>query len=366
VGWPRLREPDDRRVYAFTLYLFIALIIDLYDTRARVKAIVIGNVALCIATSKMFAYYPVQIDLGTLALMAAAFYFVMTDRHWLAGAVCALALASREFGVAALLCGAHRTFRRGRLWPDGLWYLPCAPVAVGREELEHRLRRSAYDRNLVLQPYLIIHVRWPGGISDADRSRLETELHLAPHRDIGDHTWEYNLLDRSPENVAAIVRHPLVEDTQRIDRGTLALNASEGTIPAFDEAKSEWIMGAGGCDTPVPATILSGDHPDGSVTVDVQAPRDGMIFFSETYYPDRRAWVDGRRVARMKVNLAFTGVAVPAGAHRIELRYDMRSFWWGTGLTVVTLFSWLFAERRVRPRSASLAVAPPALAHQGG
>jgi uncharacterized membrane protein YfhO len=61
----------------------------------------------------------------------------------------------------------------------------------------------------------------------------------------------------------------------------------------------------------------------------------------------------------MKVNLAFTGILVPAGAHRIELRYDMRSFWWGTGLTVVTLFSWLFAERRVRPRSASLAVAPP-------
>jgi hypothetical protein len=117
-------------IYAFTLYLFIALIIDLYDTRVRVKAIVIGNLALCIATAKMFAYYPVQIDFGALALMTAAFYFVMTDRHWLAGALCALALASREFGVAALLCGAHRTFRRGRLWPDGLWYLPGVAMAV--------------------------------------------------------------------------------------------------------------------------------------------------------------------------------------------------------------------------------------------
>jgi hypothetical protein len=254
---------------------------------------------------------------------------------------------------------------RGRFpAPRAFW--TCAPIAVGREELEYRLRRSAYDRNLVLQPYLIIHVRWPRGISDDDRSRLETELHLAPHRDIGDHTWEYNLLDRSPESVAAIVRHPLVEDTQGIDRGTLALHASAGTVPAFDEPKSEWIMGTSGCDTPVPAAILSEDRSDGSMAVEVQAPRDGMVFFSETYYPDRRAWVDGQRVPRMKVNLAFTGILVPAGAHRIELRYDMRSFWWGTGLTVVTLFSWLFAERRVRPRSASLAVAPPALAHQGG
>jgi hypothetical protein len=117
-------------IYAFTLYLFIALVIDLYDTRVRVKAIVISNLALCIATSKMFAYYPVQIDLGAFALMTAAFYFVMTDRHWLAGAVCTLALAAREFGVAVLLCGVYRAFRRGRLWPDGLWYLPGVAMVV--------------------------------------------------------------------------------------------------------------------------------------------------------------------------------------------------------------------------------------------
>ena len=75
-----------------------------------------------------------------------------------------------------------------------------------------------------------------------------------------------------------------------------------------------------------------------------------MIFFSETYYPDRRAWVDGRRVARMKVNLTFTGVPVPAGTHRIDLQYDMRSFWWGTAASLVTLAVWMVSERRVRRR----------------
>lgn len=117
-------------IYAFTLYLFTALIIDLYDRRMRVKAIVIGNLALCIATSKMFAFYPVQIDLGALALIAAAFYFVLTDRHGLAGGLCMLAVASREFGVAVLVCGVLRTFRRGRLWPEGLWYLPSVAMAT--------------------------------------------------------------------------------------------------------------------------------------------------------------------------------------------------------------------------------------------
>jgi hypothetical protein len=237
---------------------------------------------------------------------------------------------------------------RGRVAaPRAFW--TCAPLAVGREEMEYRLRRSSYDSHMALQPYLIVHVRWPAGTTDSDRSHLESQLHLAPHRDIGDQTWEYNLLDRSPENVAAIVRHPLVEDTQGIDRGTLALRASTGTIPVFDEPKSEWIMGASGCDAlPVSATILSQDQFDGSMTVEVDAPHAGMVFFSETYYPDRGAWVDGQRVARMKVNLAFTGVPVSPGRHRIDLRYDLRALWWGMGLTVVTLCAWIFAERRVR------------------
>src|SRR5688572_8332404 len=116
-------------LYAFTLYLFSVLLLDAYGAGMRVKALVVANLALCIATSKMFAYYPVQIDLGVLALVTASVYFVLTDRHALAGVVGMLAMASREFGIVVVLCGLHRTFRRGRLWPDSLWYLPG--VAVG-------------------------------------------------------------------------------------------------------------------------------------------------------------------------------------------------------------------------------------------
>ncbi|HVG53728.1 MAG TPA: hypothetical protein VM846_04840 [Vicinamibacterales bacterium] len=116
-------------VYAFVLYLFCALILDAYGAGMRVQALIIGNLALCIATSRMFAFYPVQIDLGVLALVTAGFYFVVTDRHAPAGAMAMLALASREFGIVVVLCGLHRAFRRGRLWPDGTWYLPA--VAAG-------------------------------------------------------------------------------------------------------------------------------------------------------------------------------------------------------------------------------------------
>ncbi len=116
-------------IYAFVLYLFVALILDHYGVHTRFKLVVIANLALCIATSKMFAYYPVQVDLGALALLTAAFYFTITDRHGVAGAMCVLALASREFAGAALLCGLHRTFRQGR-WPAALWYVPAIVVVI--------------------------------------------------------------------------------------------------------------------------------------------------------------------------------------------------------------------------------------------
>jgi hypothetical protein len=228
--------------------------------------------------------------------------------------------------------------------PRAFW--TCAPQPVGRDELEYRLRHSSYDVNFTLQPHLIINVRWPAGTADADRARAESVLRLAPHRDIADRTWEYNLVDRSPANVAAIVDHPLVEDTQGIDRPNRALIPSPAAMPAFVEAKSEQLLGAGECGSPVAATVHVQDRFDGGMIVDVNAPQDGIVFFSETYYRDRRAWVDGRRLGRLKVNLTFTGVPVPAGRHRIELRFDMRSFSVGAGVSLLTLVIWLVAERR--------------------
>ena len=127
-------------VYAFTLYLFCSLILDAYGASFPARALVIGNLALCIATSRMFAFYPVQIDLGVLALITAGFYFVMTDRHPIGGAVAIVAMASREFGLVIVLCGLHRALRppspiarvgfgEAGLWRGAVWYLPA--LAVG-------------------------------------------------------------------------------------------------------------------------------------------------------------------------------------------------------------------------------------------
>ena len=171
---------------------------------------------------------------------------------------------------------------------------------------------------------------------------------MVPRRPLGGRTWQYELLDASAENVAAIVMHPRVEDTQNIDRRAYVLTPPPS--PTFEEPRSEWLIGGEACDEMRPATVLTQNRFDGSMRVAVEAPRDGLVFLSETYDASRLAWLDGRRVKALKVNLAFTGVPVTAGIHRIELRYDRKPFLIGLAVSLVTLIVWARGEWRGGPR----------------
>jgi hypothetical protein len=112
-------------LYAFVLYLAAAALLERSGASPPIRLALIVNLALCIATSKMFAFYPVQIDLGALALMTVAFYLAGGDRPWLAGLVCVLAATSREFAAAVALYGMHRSIRLGHgVWRTALVYLP--------------------------------------------------------------------------------------------------------------------------------------------------------------------------------------------------------------------------------------------------
>ena len=101
-------------VYATVLYLFLCLILDLYDVPAVYKGYFVISVAVCIATSKMFAFYPVQIDLGVLAVLSASTYVLLTRGGWAACAAALIAVTAREFGVALAFFGLHRELRQGR------------------------------------------------------------------------------------------------------------------------------------------------------------------------------------------------------------------------------------------------------------
>ena len=93
------------------------------------------------------------------------------------------------------------------------------------------------------------------------------------------------------------------------------------------------------------------DRSDGRLVLRFDAPVNGVVLISDAYYPERRAYVDGQRVPAFKANVAFTAVRVPAGQHRVELRFVPVGFYAGASITVITLSGWAASVSRTRRRS---------------
>jgi hypothetical protein len=84
------------------------------------------------------------------------------------------------------------------------------------------------------------------------------------------------------------------------------------------------------------------------VVATVNAPCFGWLFFSDAWYPGWEATVDGQPVPLHRANILFRAVPVPAGEHRVELRYRPASFRWGALISLGALA--LLLVSRWRPR----------------
>ena len=74
------------------------------------------------------------------------------------------------------------------------------------------------------------------------------------------------------------------------------------------------------------------------VTYRSNAATNQFAVFSEIYYKDGwRALVDGKETPIAKVNYVLRGLALPAGQHNIEFRFEPQGFY--TGKTLTNIFS---------------------------
>jgi hypothetical protein len=85
-----------------------------------------------------------------------------------------------------------------------------------------------------------------------------------------------------------------------------------------------------------------------SATIDVESSGPALLVMTVTRHKYWQAWIDGKHAELLPVNIAYQGVLVPAGKHRVTMRYRNPLVVWGG---VITLFALLaLATTLIRPR----------------
>jgi hypothetical protein len=111
---------------------------------------------------------------------------------------------------------------------------------------------------------------------------------------------------------------------------------------------------------PVPSSFRSQVEMTGSHTNELsfhsQTSGPAVLVVSQTYYPGWKATVDEAEVPIFPVNIALTGIAIPAGDHNVRFVFQPLSFRIGAALTLMSLAitgGLMVAGRRARRQRAS-------------
>ncbi len=100
----------------------------------------------------------------------------------------------------------------------------------------------------------------------------------------------------------------------------------------------------------VPVTIL--ETQANRVVLSFNAPADGYIVLTDTFYPGWQADLDGRPAQILPANLAFRAVAVEAGQHTLVFDYQPTLFKLGLSLSAASLLGVIIAAVFLaRPKS---------------
>ncbi len=84
------------------------------------------------------------------------------------------------------------------------------------------------------------------------------------------------------------------------------------------------------------------------VELEADAAAPAFLVTSEVFYPGWRAWVDGRQQPLVLTNGAFRGLPLPAGRHRIRMRFAPRILWYGVALSALGWVVLVYTARRAQ------------------
>ncbi len=73
------------------------------------------------------------------------------------------------------------------------------------------------------------------------------------------------------------------------------------------------------------------------IVYEVETAEPGLLWLSEIWYPEWRAWIDGQPTTIYRVDYGFRGILVPEGKHTVTLAYVPSSYRAGAWITAVTV-----------------------------
>mgnify|MGYP001103347721 CR=1 FL=1 len=102
----------------------------------------------------------------------------------------------------------------------------------------------------------------------------------------------------------------------------------------FDETKYQTLLG----DTlDINPKIRLINYTPNHIIYEVDTPKDGILVFSEIYYPDWKATINEKEVPILIANNSLRAIEVPKGIHKIEMTYHSNDFETGKYLAILGL-----------------------------
>lgn len=169
-------------------------------------------------------------------------------------------------------------------------------------------------------------------------------------------------------NLRALPRAWLVAEAQSVE-GEEALQMIRGAgASKFDPRRRALLETAPaelpalpGGDVSVNARVKMVDYHENRLALEVANDKPSLLVLSEIFYPGWQATIDGQPAKIYLTDYLLRSVYVPAGTHRVEMRYASSAIRTGFLITLLTLVLlgalWLYSRRRGGSRHAQKASA---------
>ena len=84
------------------------------------------------------------------------------------------------------------------------------------------------------------------------------------------------------------------------------------------------------------------EYRNNMISMEVESSCSQFLVLSETYYPGWKAYIDSTEAPLYKANFAFRAIAVPAGRHRVVLKYEPLSVRIGACISIAAVLVFIF------------------------